>query len=213
MENILTVYMVYDKEGVVSPLMFTVYIDELISHLQKSGIGCFIGQEYYGCLSNADDFVLLCPSVKCLQRMVDLCSEFGLEYSVTYNAKKTKFMKFELKSVMPETYLIRLEGNVLEWTTVIKYVQNYIRNDLSGFDEIRHKQCDFIGRLLARYHDVTPEVLMQLTISYCTHLYGSHAWQFNDTNVHRMFTTWNKAITRIGNLPTHSHRVLLCGLN
>ncbi len=32
--------------GVVSPLMFTVYIDELICCLQKSGIGCFIGQEY-----------------------------------------------------------------------------------------------------------------------------------------------------------------------
>ncbi len=36
--------------GVVSPLMFEVYIDELICHLQKSGIGCFIGQEYYGYL-------------------------------------------------------------------------------------------------------------------------------------------------------------------
>ncbi len=64
--------------------------------------------------------------------------------------------------------------------------------------------------LLARYHDATPEVLMQLTRSYCTHIYGSQAWQFNDTNMHRMFTTWNKTIW---NLPTHSHRVLLCGLN
>ncbi len=31
--------------GVVSLLMFTVYIDELICRLQKSGIGCFIGQK------------------------------------------------------------------------------------------------------------------------------------------------------------------------
>ncbi len=36
-----------EQEGeVVSPLMSTVYIDELICCLQKSGIGCFIGQEY-----------------------------------------------------------------------------------------------------------------------------------------------------------------------
>ncbi len=84
-----------------------------------------------------------------------------------------KRMKFELKPVMPETYPIRLE--VLEWTTNIKHVGNYIRNDLSESDEIRHKQGVFIGRfngLLARYHDATPEVLMQLTSSYCTHLYG-----------------------------------------
>ncbi len=69
--------------------------------------------------------------MKGLQRMVDLCSEFGLEFSVTYNAKKIKCMKFELKPVMPETYIIRLEGNMLEWTTSIKHVGNYIRNDLS----------------------------------------------------------------------------------
>ncbi len=28
-----------------------------------------------------------------------------------------------------------------------------------------------------------------------------------------MFTTWNKAIRRNWNLPTYSHRVLLCGLH
>ncbi len=79
---------------------------------------------------------------------------------------------------MPETYPITLEGNVIEWTTSIKYVGNYISNDLSESNEIKNKKCDFIGKLngfLARYYDVTPEVLMQLTCSYCTHLYGSQA--------------------------------------
>ncbi len=57
--------------------MFKIYIDELIFRLQKTGIGCFNSQEYYGCRSYVDDFVLLCLSVKGLQRMVDLCSELG----------------------------------------------------------------------------------------------------------------------------------------
>ncbi len=117
---------------------------------------------------------------------------------------------------MLETSPIRHEGSVLEWTTSIKHIGNYIRNDLSEYDEIRHKPYDFVrifNGLLARYHDATPEVLTQLTSSYCTHRYGSQAWLYNDTNEHRMFTTWNKAIRRIWNLPTHSERVLLCGLN
>ncbi len=62
---------------------------------------------------------------------------------------------------MPETCPIILEGKVLEWTTSIKHVGNYIRNDLSESDEFRHKQGDFSGRfngLLGRYHDATPEV-------------------------------------------------------
>ncbi len=145
----------------------------------------------------------------------------GMNYTVNcrriqylFNQCVCYFLK--LKPVMPQTYHIRLEGNVLERTTSIRHVGHYIRKDLSGSDEIRHKQCDFIGGfngLLSRYHDVKPEVLMQLTNSFCTHLYGSQVWQCNDTNVYRMFTTWNKAIRRIWNLPTHSHRVLLCGLN
>ncbi len=126
----------------------------MICRLEKSGIGCFIGQEYYGCLSDADDFVLLCPSVKGLQRMVDVCSEFGLEFSVTYNAKKTKCMKFELKPVMPETYPIRLEGNVVEWTTSIKYVGHYIRNDLSESDEIMHKSVILLEDLMVFQQDI-----------------------------------------------------------
>ena len=204
--------------GVISPLIFTVYMDEMICRLLKSGIGCFIGQEYYGCLGYADDFVLLCPSLKGLQRMIDLCAEFGLEFSVMYNAKKTKCMTFEFTQNrhIPGRFAIRLDGKALDWTTSIKHLGNYIRSDLSESDEMRHKQCDFIGRfngLIARYHDAIPEVLMQLTGSYCTHLYGSQAWQFTDKNMNRMIITWQKAIRRIWKLPYHSHRVLLCGLN
>ncbi len=55
-----------------------------------------------------------------------------------HNAKKTKCMNFELKPVMPETFPIRLERKVLEMTTSINHVGNYIRNDLmrSGINRV-----------------------------------------------------------------------------
>ncbi len=34
--------------GVISPLMFNIYMDELLNQLQASGIGCHIGHEYCG---------------------------------------------------------------------------------------------------------------------------------------------------------------------
>ncbi len=89
--------------------------------------------------------------------MVDLCVEFGLEVSVTYNVKKTKCLKFELKPVMPNTYPIRLEDNAFERTISIKHIGNYTRNDLSESDEIRHKQCDFIGR----FNGLLANIMMQ----------------------------------------------------
>ncbi len=41
--------------GVASPVMFTVYMDELILEFKRSGIGCHIGHKYYGSLGYADD--------------------------------------------------------------------------------------------------------------------------------------------------------------
>ena len=39
--------------GVLSPVLFTVYIDVLLKRLESSGVGCFIGHEYYGSLCSA----------------------------------------------------------------------------------------------------------------------------------------------------------------
>jgi hypothetical protein len=36
--------------GVASPILFTLYMDELIHRLEKTNIGCFIGHEYFGVL-------------------------------------------------------------------------------------------------------------------------------------------------------------------
>ncbi len=81
--------------GVVSPLMFTVYVDELIKELQSAGIGCYVGHEYVGCVSYADDMNLLCPSIKGLQQMIEICERFGEKYSVKYNAKKSMCMVYD----------------------------------------------------------------------------------------------------------------------
>ncbi len=55
--------------------------------------------------------------------------------------RKQKCMTFELKPVMPEIYPIILEGKVLEWTTSVKHVGNYIRNDLSESEVKWGKSC------------------------------------------------------------------------
>ncbi len=49
--------------GRISPLMFTVYMDELIKEMKVSGIGCDIGHGYLGCLGYIDDLKLLCSSI------------------------------------------------------------------------------------------------------------------------------------------------------
>ncbi len=73
--------------GVISPLLFTIYADELIKSLEESQIGCHIGHVYLGMMCYADDIVLLCPTVGGLQRMMYICENFGSDYGVLWNPK------------------------------------------------------------------------------------------------------------------------------
>ena len=61
--------------GVLSPTLFTVYIDELL-RLQKLGVGCHWEGMFVGCLCYADDLALIAPSAcSCAQK--DASSRFG----------------------------------------------------------------------------------------------------------------------------------------
>ena len=96
------------KQGAIfSPTLFSIYIDSLFEVLKKSGFGCFIKNDYYGALAYADDIVLLCPSIKGLQSMLDISKKFfddlGLIISFDYadpQKSKTKCQILHLNSLL-----------------------------------------------------------------------------------------------------------------
>ena len=48
--------------GVLSPILFTIYIDDLLGDLCKHGVGCHWDSLFAGAVCYADDLVLLAPS-------------------------------------------------------------------------------------------------------------------------------------------------------
>jgi len=48
--------------GVLSPALFVVYVDDLVSQLRDSGYGIHVGSLFVGCVLYADDIVLLSAS-------------------------------------------------------------------------------------------------------------------------------------------------------
>ena len=49
--------------GVLSPVLFAVFINSFIVSLRHSGLGAFMGSHYIGCLLYADDIMLIAHSV------------------------------------------------------------------------------------------------------------------------------------------------------
>ena len=58
--------------GVLSPILFTVYIDNLLTELEKKGVGCHWNNHFVGALCYTDDIALLAPSPAAL-RLMPLC--------------------------------------------------------------------------------------------------------------------------------------------
>ena len=69
------------------PLLFAVYMDELLLQLQASGCGSYIGHYSVG----TDDVILLGPALTSIKLMLNVAKTFCDRYNVMFNASKTKF--------------------------------------------------------------------------------------------------------------------------
>ena len=118
--------------GVLSPRLFTMYIDSLLIELKKSGYGCHINGTFMGALSYADDITLLCPSLKGLNKMLSICSSFAVKYDITFNSKKTECIKFGKTLRDCETAL--LNGIKIKWVNKIRHLGNHL--DINLTDEV-----------------------------------------------------------------------------
>ena len=80
--------------GVLSPKIFTIYMDELIQRLRARDIGCNILDLFLACLLYADDMCLIAPTRSAMQELLDICVEFCNEFCLSFNTKKSRVMIF-----------------------------------------------------------------------------------------------------------------------
>jgi len=78
--------------GVLSPVLFCIYLDNLLVRLSRSGVGCFIGETVVGALTYADDIVLVTPSASAMRKLLRICDVDAAEYCISFNANKSKCM-------------------------------------------------------------------------------------------------------------------------
>ena len=69
---------------VISPVMFNLYLDNLLISLKQSGLGCHINGTYMGALGYVDDITLTCPSLYGLNSMLDICDQFAKNNHVIF---------------------------------------------------------------------------------------------------------------------------------
>jgi len=70
--------------SILSQILFSIYLDNVIDDLRHSGCGLHIGSCFSGCVVYADDIMLLSCSCQGIQRLVDICMDYGKRWDIAY---------------------------------------------------------------------------------------------------------------------------------
>ena len=68
---------VVKQGGALPPILFAVYMDELLGRLAESGVGCFVSGSFVGGISYADDLTLITPSFNAAKKLLLECEKFS----------------------------------------------------------------------------------------------------------------------------------------
>ena len=195
--------------GVMSPILFNIYVNELFVNLEKSKAGCYIGQKFMGAFGYADDIILLAPSKHALSMLLDITHKYSKDYNVMFNPEKSKLLifgdnqatnisiVFDGKLISPvknESHL----GNILGVNIMIESVK-----------KITHDFTRRVNGILGNFKFCYFPTKYQLFKVFCMSLYGSVLWDFSSKHVGTFFTTWRKCLRRLLGIPYRTHNALL----
>ena len=83
--------------SILSPLLYTVFIDGLIKALRNSGLGCTLQGRYSGVIILADDVALLASSSVELQEMLVITGRYTTQWRYSINPSKSAIIVFNEK--------------------------------------------------------------------------------------------------------------------
>ena len=208
------------RQGAVSsPLLFSVYINDLFKLLRSSGLGCHISNVFYACFGYADDLLLLSASRSGLQELVKICEKFAAKKSLKFSTNvipeksKTKCIIFSKKQVDPKKVApVLLNGDPLPWVAHVKHLGNTLQSDNSMRMDLAQKRGKLIGKLNSlsqEFHYVEPKVFVRILNIYAASFYGSSLWDLFSSECERIYAAWNVAIRICFNVDRTTHRYFI----
>jgi hypothetical protein len=196
--------------GVLSPLLFCVYVDELLCRLKALKTGCHIGHTFTGAFGYADDLTLLAPSISSAKEMLHECERFANEFHVLFNASKSLHQVLSKRILLPNNVCsLTLNGDVINKQSSAKLLGVNIGSDSESLN-LKLGANDLTCRtnvLLSKFSYCDSNILFCLFNAYCTHFYASPLWCFENSHIKQLIISWKKMHQK--NLATKSTNQIL----
>jgi hypothetical protein len=156
--------------GVMSPVLFAVYVNDILCKLQGSGLGCAIEGLYVGALMYADDLILLTVSLTMLQKMLSMI-DIEMKYlDMEFNVTKSMILRVGAKFAHKCEKLL-INNNEIRYVSKLKYLGIFIvaaRRFKVSFGEARLKFFKAFNGLLAKCKGSMNDIVtFHLCKAYC----------------------------------------------
>ena len=83
-----------DQGGVLSALLFAVYLEDIFEAVDRERPGCYLGIQKMNTQAYADDIILYSPTSSGLRELLQIFARKINEHELVINFKKAKVMMF-----------------------------------------------------------------------------------------------------------------------
>ncbi|CAL4174079.1 unnamed protein product [Meganyctiphanes norvegica] len=195
--------------GVLSPLLFSVYIDELLEKLKRNGIGCFLGHHFVGALGYADDIILLCPTFSGLKKIIKICEEYAEEHCILFNGNKSKYLIFGDYKYNPT---LRVNNEIVPRSESALHLGHMLHTKNTADELLDHAITEFNKKyygFISKFDSCNTTTKNKLFHQYCCSMYGSQLWDITSQKAIQMNTQWRKAHRQVLSVVNMTHCDLL----
>ena len=193
--------------GVLSPVLFCVYLDILLERLSSLGVGAHLGELFVGALGYADDLALVSPSVSAMDSMLGVCEDFANEYDVMFNSLKSQSLVLG-RPLAATSPVFRIHGQAIPRVERAVHLGTFIG---SGSKEANlHKAASDLAIAVNKIRRTFPRsslaVFKQLFRTHCCSFYGCPLWDLS--SIEPLSVRWRQSLRFLLGLPQRTHRWL-----
>ena len=191
--------------SVASPAFWSVYLDPLFSQLRKEGIGCHLAGLFMGAVGYADDVILMAPSRNAAQMMLKTCEQFAADHNISFSTNqdpvKSKSMAIHVTGPragrLQKPALLKLCGRDLPWVARAEHLGHTLSEEGTMKQDAREKRARFIDshvKVRETFSFAHPEEQLIAVEKYCTSLYGSNLYDFNNSEFDMICSAWRTGV-------------------
>ena len=192
--------------GILSPYLFSLYIDDMTSNLNTIKSGCYVGNYCLNHIMFADNICLFSPSLVDLQDLLNACYNYAQSHKMLFNCNKSFGMLFAPKNFnLSSSPKLLMDNSEISFVQSVKYLGLHISSDLTDDIDIQRQVKSFYcsaNKLKQQFSKYSLKVKNYLFKHFCMPFYGSHLWcNYRKYNFSRLRDAYNDSYRILHHIP------------